>query len=254
MAYQIDYSNDGAAQSGSEVYERPVWRDRPQKRSLVVPSIVKTGASFLTAAALFFGAEAFAPAEFRPSNLMGTYEARVHAEVKAAELTQQGKYEVWAANVKSSVEQQVEQYKAFNQGVLTRYQAAWDRGKIFATATGQLQNQYVAERMSQTRSQQSMDVSIVNMSRGIGRALELMEPGSGRGALDYADNLSTTLSDELTSAATQGVTISIEGWDTGLASVDDLRNDLAKLKPITIPAPPRLGKNVASIDPEPSVR
>jgi hypothetical protein len=177
---------------------------------------------------------------------MGTYEARVSSAVKAAELTQQARYEVWLAEAKLSVDQQAEQYRAVNQAVLANYQATYDRGRVMAEATTRIQAQYVAARMAQTQSTQATDVAIVNWTRMFGRVAEAIEPGAGASALRYADDLSAELSRELTAAATQGVTIEIDGWDYGLASVIDLQNQYAALPPIKLPPPPSLGEASAT--------
>lgn len=96
--------------------------------------------------------------------------------------------------------------------------------------------------MSQTQSTQATDVAIVNWTRFFGRVAESLEPGAGAAALGYADNLSAQLSNELTAAATQGVTIDVEGWDTGLKPVGELQQEFAALKPIVLPPPPTLGE------------
>jgi len=245
MDYSLNYAGDAPVQDGAPMRgDEPGTNEQrryPRPRRRFIPSIVKTGATFLTAAALFFGAEAFAPPAIRPSSLMGTYEARVQSAVKAAELTQQGRYEDWAADVRVRVAQQSEQYRAINQSVIARYQATFDRGRMLAEATTRIQSQYVAARMAQAQSMQGSDVAVVNMARLFGRIANLVDHGSGDDALAYAGNLGDELSRELTQAATQGETISVEGWDTGLASVDELRRDIEAVRPITIPPPPRLG-------------
>lgn len=246
MSYTVDYAGDGPAQAGALAVPAASPAPVPYRapRRFVVPGILKTGTTFLVAAAMFFGAESFAPDAFRPSTLMGTYESRVNAEVqsavKAAELEQQARYEVWAAEVKVSAEQQVEHYKALNQGILARYQAAYDRGRVWAEATARIQGQYVAARVGQVQATQGTDVAVINWARLFGRAANLIDPGAGDAALVYADNLTGQLSGELTDAVTRGQTISVEGWDTGLATVDDLKRELDSVPRITIPAPPRL--------------
>lgn len=249
MTYVLNYAGDAPEQAGTpapnDQPDREDVRRYPRPRRRYVPSILKTGATFLLAASLFFGAEVFVPAAIKPSTLMGTYEARVQAAVKSAELTQHARYEDWAANVRVRVAQQSEQYRAVNQSVLARYQATFDRGRMLAEATARIQSQYVAARMAQTQAMQGTDVAVVNMARLFGRVANLVGEGSGDQAMTYADNLGNELSRELTEAATQGETISVEGWDTGLATVEALRRDIEAVRPITIPPPPRLGPEPA---------
>lgn len=252
MTYRLDYDGSSAVQTAGD------WQGNSapsvparEPRRFRVPGIVRTGSTILTAGAVFFAAEAFLPSPWKPSDLVGSYESRVESMVreaaKKAELEQQARYEDWAAGVKVSVEQQVERYKAHNQAVFTWYQAAHERGKIWAEATARIQTQFVDYRMSQTRAQQGTDVAIVNYARLFGRVLNLVDPGSGDGALGYADILSAELSSELTAAAANGKTITVEGWDTGLMPVEALRAEMAALKPITIPPPPKLHDDPTSV-------
>ena len=246
MKYRVDYSEAGGfdeapSQDDAEPMEGRAVSQR-RRRRFVLPDLAKTAVIFLLAGTAFFGAEVAAPSEFKPSTFVGTYDARVGSAVKAAELTQQARYEGWLAQAKLSVDQQLEQYRALNQGILANYQATYDRGRVFAEAAARIQTQYVAARINQTQSTQATDVAIVNWTRFFGRVAEALDPGSGAGALNYADSLSTQLSNEITDAATQGVTIQVEGWDTGLAPVQELQRQFAALKPITLPPPPVLGE------------
>lgn len=250
MKYEIEYGGGSQHEGGPPLDTagdegRHIVRYQKRRR-FVLPDIAKTATMFAVAGIVFFGAEAWAPASLKPSTLMGTYDARVSSAVKAAELTQQARYEAWLAEAKLSVDQQLEQYRALNQGVLANYQATYDRGRVMAEATARIQSQYVAARMSQTQSTQATDVAIVNWTRFFGRVAETLEPGAGSAALGYADNLSAQLSNELTAAATQGVTIDVEGWDTGLISVSELQRQYAALKPIELPPPPSLGEASAT--------
>lgn len=245
MSYSIDYSGERPEQTGDFQDGLPAVasqhglapRHRPR---FAIPAIIKTGTTFILAAGIFFAAERYGPVEVRPSTLVGTYNARLVEAEKAAELRQQAKYEAWASLVKISVEQQVEQYKALNQSSLVRYQAALERGKLLAQATTQIQGQYVAARIGQTQASQSGDQSIINLARIFGRVANVVQPGYGDHALEYSESLRTELSDQLTEAATNGVTISVEGWDTGLPSVEELQLQIQSLKPIEIPPPPAI--------------
>lgn len=245
MSYQMDYSGERPAQAGDNSppphyahHHAAAYRPR---RRFIIPSIVKTAATFAVAGGLFFGMEAYAPPEWRPSRFTGTYNASVHAAVKAAELQQQAKNDEWAASVKVAADQQVEQYKAVTQTVLTNYTAAVDRAKIFADATAKIQSQFVAGRIAQAQASQSTDQSVVNLTRLWGRFANALEPGAGDSALDYSKGLSEQLSSELTDAAANGQTISVEGWNTGLPSLQEQQALLTNIKPMVIPPPPRFG-------------
>lgn len=245
MNYEMNYSGERPAQTGdyapSQHYPPRSAADYRPRRGFAIPSIVKTAATFAVAGGLFFGMEAYGPPEWRPSRFTGTYDAAVHSAVKAAELQQQAKNDAWAASVKVAADQQVEQYKAVTQTVLANYSAAVDRAKIFAEATARIQAQFVAGRIAQAQASQSADQSVINLTRLWGRFANAIEPGAGDSALEYSKKLSGQLSDELTDAAANGQTISIEGWNTGLPSLQEQQALIASIKPMTIPPPPRFG-------------
>lgn len=220
---------------------------RPREIRFRVPSIVKTAAVFMTGAAMLFTWETYAPEGYRISTFFGTYDARIAAAVKAAELQQQSRYENWAAHVKLANEQQAEQYKAVTQGVLQNYSATYERGKIITQAAMELQGRYASTLMSQKTQEQGTDIGIINLTRGFGRIANALEPGAGDEALRYADDLSKILKDEVTDAARQGAGTSVVTWDTGLASPSEIAATLTSIKPLDIPPPPSIGEARATI-------
>lgn len=238
MTYEINYDapahGDGADNAPDPSSPR---RLRPRRR-VEVPSILKTGAAVIFAGGVFFGAEMALPYNWKPSHFTGTYDARVTAAVKAAELQQQAQYEAYAESVRLANAQNLEKYKAASQAVLGYYGATYDRAKVFASAVAQIQSQYVNYRMNQAQTRQGTDNMVINYARMWGRFAELMAPGSGRAALDYADALSEKLDAELTAAARNGQTIGVEGWDTNLPSPQEVQAKLEALKPVPLPEPP----------------
>lgn len=249
MTYQMNYDG-GARQVVPEKSEAPSTQQqvlyRPRRR-FAVPSIFKTAGTIILAGGVFFAAEGYAPPEYRPSTLMGTYDARVTSAVKAAELGQQARYDQYAAAIKLSADQQNTRYRSVMESFLSSYKGALDRGQVYAHATANLQQQYVGQRMDQTRQQQSMDVALINYARLWSRLDEALETGTGEDAQRWADSLSSRLSNELTEAATNGVTIKVEGWDYGLASVDELRRQMESVQPLQLPPVPSLGETPASL-------
>lgn len=122
--YAINYNGDTAqtrspaAHNDNHFGRHDVhYRDLP-RQGFAFPSILKTAAVFVAGAAALFAWEVCAPEGYRASTIVGIYDARIAAAVKAAQLQQQAHYDVWAAGVKLSAEQQAEQYKAVTQGVL----------------------------------------------------------------------------------------------------------------------------------------
>ncbi|MPT47983.1 MAG: hypothetical protein E2598_06125 [Sphingobium sp.] len=112
MSYTVDYSGEHPEQTNiaSEDYPPQAIRyiEIP-RRGFAIPSIVKTSAAFLMAGGVFFAAEAYAPPQYRPSTIMGTYDARVTAAVKASELQQQVNIELWSASAKIAIAQHEQQ-------------------------------------------------------------------------------------------------------------------------------------------------
>lgn len=238
-----DPANDEPPWEGEDQFAVPAERrftGEPVRRrkTFEVPAIVKTGGAIVIAGSIFFGAEALAPANFKPSHLVGSYEAAISEQVKAAELRQQAKFDSYVKQVELANAQNVEQYKANAQAVLAGYNASWDRAKIFADATAKIQTQYVAYRMDQVRNRQSPDIGIANLARLWGRVANVMSPGSGDSAMEYSNRLGAELEAGLTAAAQNGQQISVEGWDTDLPSPAEVEQRLAALKPAPLPPPP----------------
>lgn len=250
--YAIDYQDDDAVQTAGQLRAEndnaDAYRDRPRREFRIrIPSILKTTAVFLAGAAVLFTWEMQAPEGYRISTFMGTYDARIAAAVKAAELQQQSRYEVWAEELKLAANQQAEQYKAVTQGVLQNYTATYDRGKIVTQAAMELQGRYASTIIQQKTAEQGSDIGIINLVRGFGRFANGLEPGSGDSALQYASDLSGTLQQEITDAARAGAGTAVVYWETGIASPQEVAATLANIKPLQIPAVPSIGEQRVTI-------
>lgn len=245
MTYRIDYTGDdsdnGDAVAGSHYPSPEIRYVEMPRRGFGIPSIVKTSAAFLLGGAVLFGLEAQGPVEFRPSTLMGTYDSRVEEQVKAAEMRVQGRYEGWAAQVKASAEQNVEQYKAKTNGFIAAYQGGLDRAKTYAQLTGQLQSQLTQAQLNRTSGEQAGEVGIISFGRIIGIVANGFQPGAGDGLMDWAGDNSDRLRRELDDAVMNGQRVSIEGWDTGLPSAAELQRQLDEVEPLKVPPMPALG-------------
>jgi hypothetical protein len=90
---------------------------------------------------------------------------------------------------------------------------------------------------------QSADTGIVSISKLIGRRLNLLEPGSGEAALDFAENLTEGLETGLTQAAKEGVRVDLTDWYYGLPSPDQVKSQLASVPAVRIPKPPKLSRH-----------
>lgn len=216
-------------------------------RGLRVPSIIKTALGFCAGAGALFACEMYAPEGLRPSTFVGTYEARIAAATKAAELQQQAQFDAWASGVKLAAEQQAEQYKAVTQGVLQNYTATYDQAKIYAQAAAEVQGRLTASIIAQKQGEQGSDIGIINLARIWGQIGDVFIPGSGEQARDYADQRSATLSKELIEAARIGTHADVSGWDVNIAQPADVAAALRSIKPLEIQAPPSIGEKRAII-------
>jgi len=245
MTYRIDYTGDNSDNGNAVVeadYSKPEIRyvEMP-RRGFAVPSIVKTTAAFLMAGGVFFAAEAYAPPQYRPSTIMGTYDARVTAAVKASELQQQAKLELWSANAKLAVAQHEQEYKAATDGVLGNFTAAYEQNRVVKSALMQMQNGYVQQVMGQVIARQQTDNTVINLARLWGRVANGLERGSGDTALSYADNLGSELAGELLAATRAGVQVDLNGADDPLPTPEEVRAELARIRPLELPPMPTFG-------------
>lgn len=251
--YSVDYSGDEPVQT---VSPSPPANDNEQRqggyeyrpsRGFRVPNILKTAVVFMSGATLLFGLEMHAPPGFRPSTFMGTYDARIAAAVKAAELQQQSRFDAWAVQLKLAADQRAEQYKTVAQGVLANYNATYDQAKIYAEATTQMQGRLAASIIAQKQGEHGADIGIINLARMWGQLGGLIDENSAEMALQYADNRSAELSAELIKAAQIGAQADITGWNVNIASPQDVAATLATIKPLEIPPLPSLGERTVTI-------
>jgi hypothetical protein len=129
------------------------------------------------------------------------------------------------------------------QAILQNYQAVYDRAKIMTEAANNFQGKYLDARIAQQTAVQSADTGIVSISKLIGRGLNLLEPGSGEAALDFAENLTEGLETGLTQAAKEGVRVDLTDWYYGLPSPDQVKSQLASVPAVRIPKPPKLSRH-----------
>lgn len=247
--YQIEYDDAGSRQADAPSNLPVVSRarrvdviDREPRRGFRIPSILKTASVFALGALTLAGMEKYAPDTWRPSTIVGTYDARIASAVKAAELNQQAQLDAWSAQARIATEQNAEQYRAAMAAINANYQAVYDRAKIYAEAATRIQGEYVRMRMSQVNAQSGAETGIINLVRMIGHGANALDAGSGNDALAYSDSMSRDLANRMTAATMEGSRIDVTGWDTGLPSPEAVRADIARLRPVPIPPPPVLSE------------
>lgn len=248
VQYQIDYEDDGTRQSQPSenlpVQSRPRYVeviDEKQSR-FQIPSILKTASVFVLGALALASAEKYAPDTWRPSTIIGTYDARITSAVKAAELNQQARFEAWAAQVKVASDQNAEAYRAAMTATNNNYEAVYARARIYAEASTRMQGQYAQMRMNQVNAQTGAENGIINMVKMIGYGMNALEAGSGDQALAYTETMSRDVSNRMTQAAMEGARIDVTGWDTNLPSPETVRAELRRYQPVPIPPPPVLSE------------
>ncbi|MGA0546954.1 hypothetical protein ACO2Q1_16920 [Brevundimonas sp. VNH65] len=243
MTYEIDYTGTQPRQTGGPpgppVSLPPIQTFHPEPR-FRVPGVLKTGATLVVAAGIFFGVETFAPYQYKPSTLVGSYDARIEAEVKAAQLQQQAAYDDWLEEVRLVNAQNLESYRASNQAALGYYQASYDRARVYAEATARMQGDLANAQIRLASQTRGGERGLANASRTLGQVINLFAPGSGDAAIQYGNDLADMLTNDLNRAAQSGAPISIEGWDANLPPPNTVQAELSRIVPLPLPEPPRL--------------
>jgi hypothetical protein len=214
-----------------------------------VPAIVNTGLTLTIAAVIFFGMERYAPHDLKPSTNVGGFEASVGAQMKAAEVNEQARFASFEGEMKLAVETQAKQNEMLLQSILQHYQAVYDRAKMMTEAANTYQGKYLDARIRQVDAIQSTDTAVVSIARLAGRGLNLLEPGSGDEALEYADNITEGLEAGLTKAAQEGVRVDMTGWNYGIAAPTEIQAMMASVRPTQLPKPPNLARHYQSTPP-----
>jgi hypothetical protein len=257
--YEVQYGQDGNAQinhasqlqsqrampqNQDGFYQQPPYGYPPYKQPFRVPAIINTGFSILLAAVVFFGAERYSPHDLKPSTMVGGFEASVGQQLKAAELNEQARFAQYEAETKVAVETQAKQNEMMLQAILQNYQAVYDRAKIMAEAANNYQGKYLDARIAQTTAVQSTETGLVSISKLLGLGFNLVKPGSGDSALEYAENLNVGLVAGLTQAAQEGVRVDLTtDWNIGLPPPSEVQAMVASVRPVQIPKPPTLSRH-----------
>ncbi|MBI1265694.1 MAG: hypothetical protein GC187_13305 [Alphaproteobacteria bacterium] len=245
LSYTIEYKDEAPEQVGAPVVPAlPAHQDAalPQRAAFHLPPLFQTLLAAALVAAGFFSAEKFAPRDWRPSHLIGQYEAevasQVEGEVAAAKLEQQAVFDAWVEQVRLVNAQNLEQYRAVAGSVAAYYQASYDRSRVYAEATARMQAELVQARIATAGQMRAPEIGMSNLARLFGLGMNALEPGSGESFMRYSDALSDQVYSELDYAASSGRAISVDGWNTGLPSPLEVQSAIARLAPQPMPVPP----------------
>lgn len=244
---KISYGTDGTAQQQDAPPPVPVYQPQPPIAPPRIGKIFSAGfymffGMVLLALALF-GTETLAPADYKPSAMMGGYQGRFQAEIRAHELETQAKYDAWMQQAQISIAQQQAGYQGQVQAVIANYQATYERARLFSDATARIQQDYAHVVLMQKQQQQAGSTKVVSMAQVLADIVRPFLPDAADKIDDYANDVSGRLRDKLDASIQQGVTIDVAGWDTGLPSPEQVRADLGAIKPIVIPPPPHISRD-----------
>ena len=243
---KISYEENGTAQQDVlppvPVYQPlpPVAPPRPRK---LVSAGMNMMAGVLLTGCVLFGTETLAPADYKPSAIMGGYQGRLAVEVRARELETQAKYDAWVQQAQVSIAQQQASYQGQVQAVLGNYQAAYDRARVFSEATARIQQDYVHLTVAQKQQQQAGSSAVVSFTQMLADVLRPFDADASGKIEAYSEDVSNRLRGKLDASIRQGMTIDVAGWDTGLPSPVVVQAQLATIRPIVIPPPPHISRD-----------
>lgn len=243
---KISYEENGTAQQDVlppvPAYQPlpPVVPPRPRK---LVSAGMNMMVGVLLAGCALFGAETLAPADYKPSAIMGGYQGRLAAEVRARELETQARYDAWIQQAQVSIAQQQAGYQGQVQAIIANYQAAYDRARVFSDATARIQQDYVHLTMAQKQQQQAGSTMVVSWAQMLADILRPIDAAVSDMVDSYADDVSARLRGKLDASIEKGITIDVAGWNTGLPSPDQVRAEIGGIKPIVIPPPPHISRD-----------
>lgn len=242
--YQLQYDADSAQQIDaprqihSQIQKRGATIHAPvARRRRRLPSIVHTALTVAVCGALFFGAVAFAPQGLRPQDFTGEYVSKVAQDVKARESEIQGQLDSYNAGLKLAVEQQNNQNRQLVDGILQSYKAAFDLNQLQVQAANQLRGNLVAKQLDQAVISNGTNNGLAAIGELIGQARELLEPGSGQGALEHARGQRRIAAGRLTDAAITAAQVDVSGYVQQLPSPEEIERRIRAVPVMQLPPP-----------------
>jgi len=196
----------------------------PRRRA---PAWLSAAFGFAAAGGLFYGAQAFAPEDWRPSRFVGDYnneiqeartagelEARIRydAQLRGIELQYQGQLQ----EIQTAAVQWQEHCRSGLQNFNNLYQAVYQRANTFANGLVQLQNQYAAARYQTVQGTLQGEAAAANLATMFGYIGGFFDPELQRRSMEYAENARMQALNRLDRAAQSGIRVTVDGWDDGL--------------------------------------
>jgi len=204
----------------------------PSRRRLH-PMLV-AGFVFIGVSAAFYGAEATLPPGYKPSHFIGGYTRAIAQARSEGELAARIGYDGRLKVIETAAVAWQERCRAGFQNFNNLYQAAYQRANTFAQATVDMQKQYASVRYNFVQSSLGGEMSAANMATSFGYIFGLFDPELGRQSMEFAEAARQQALSKLDDTARSGMTISIEGWDSGLPDPSSLPAPQACELPTTL--------------------
>lgn len=245
--YEMDYDADGNRQALLPYRDPlpPIVDDRQfrKARGSVLGGMVSASIMFLLLVLAVILLEVFAGPQLRPSSFLAMFHGRQIAENKAYELETQAQYDAWAREVEARTNQIIEQYRAKTQAMQMNYQAVYERARVYSAATAEMQKDYVHQTMTQTRAQTTGSEQLANWANFFADIFRPVDPQLSENLETYSQGVSDRLRAKLDESVSKGVTIDVEGWDTGLPTPDQINQTYSDIKPLEMPPLPRMSRD-----------
>lgn len=201
------------------------------------PLALVAGGMFIVTAVGFYSAEAFLPPKYKPSRFIGGYQKEIARARAEGELAARISYDARFKLIETDAVRWQERCRAGLQNANNLYQAAYTRANMFAQTTAELQKQYASVRYSIAQQSVGGDLAAANMGSLFGYLASLFDPETGQRSMAFAEQARQQALQKLDDAARSGVTVSVEGWNTGLPDPASLPAANACELPASLGAP-----------------
>lgn len=210
------------------------------KRRFLPPAFV-TGMMFLAVAGAFYGAEALLPPEYKPSFFIGGYQRAIAEAQAEGQLKARIVYDARLKLIETDAIRWQENCRAGLQNINNLYQAAYARANMYAQSTADIQKHYASARYATTQQTLGGEIAVANLGTIIGFGIGLFDPETGQRSMALAEQARQQALQKLDDAARSGITVSVEGWNTGLPD------------PVMLPASSTCDMPASLVSPQPSL-
>ena len=211
-----------------------------------MPPFMVSAISMAFIAVLFVGAEKYAPLDFKPSHVIGSYEASIDEAVadatKGIETQYQAQIEQYQAQTRTYIEQSNNTQKAKIDAILQYYSAAYQRNQVVTQAYLQANNSFTERMMNVAERLHAADVGVGSGAIALGHFIDAFEPGSGSKFTQYGVDAGDMAAETLRKFAEESRVQPIAEIDETLMSPEEV---LASVNDIETPELPALPKRHA---------